>query len=185
MECQLIERARNGDTASYGELVRRHQSVAFRVAYLVSRDAAEAEDVTQEAFVRAFHALDGFRSGSPFRPWLLKIVTNEALSRRRSLRRRLQRERRAFNAELQVSMADSPEAELLARERFAEIDALLSELKEMDRLVLTYRYVLDMPVDEIAVALDCPESTVRTRISRALGRLRTKMTERTEESHRD
>ena len=185
MECQLIERARHGDVASYGELVRRHQALAFRVADLVSGDAAEAEDVAQEAFVRAYRSLDQFRPGSPFRPWLLKIVTNEALTRRRSLRRRLRLERRVFDAEQPTRTAESPEAELLARERFAEVDALLAELKEMDRLVLTYRYVLDMPANEIAEALDCPESTVRTRISRALARLRTKLTaQQTEESHR-
>ena len=184
VECQLIERARQGDTASYGELVRRHQEAAFRVAYLVTGDAAEAEDVAQEAFVRAYRSLDRFRTGSPFRPWLLKIVTNEARTRNRTLRRRLRLERRVFSAEEPARTSVSPEAELIARERFAEIDTLLAEMKEMDRIVLTYRYILDMPIQEMAVVLDCAESTVRTRISRALDRLRGTMAEQTEESHR-
>lgn len=184
MECELIERARHGDTTSYGELVRRYQSIAFRVAYLVTNDATEAEDVTQEAFVRAYRSLDSFRPGSPFRPWLLKIVTNEALTRKRSVRRRLRLERWVFDAEPPGRAVASPEAELLARERFAELETVLEKLKDMDRIVLTYRYVLDMPIDEMAVVLDCAESTVRTRISRALARLRTKLIEQTEESHR-
>jgi len=184
VECELIERARHGDTASYGELVRRYQSIAFRVAYLVTGDAAEAEDVTQEAFVRAYRSLDSFRSGSPFRPWLLKIVTNEALTRMRSVRRRLHLERRVFDAESPGRTVASPEAELLARERFAELEVALAEMKDMDRIVLTYHYVLDMPIDEMAAVLDCTESTVRTRISRALSRLRTKLIEQTEESRR-
>jgi RNA polymerase sigma-70 factor (ECF subfamily) len=185
VDCELIERARHGDVAGYGELVRRYQTLAFRAAYLVTGDAAEAEDVTQEAFVRAFRSLESFRSGSPFRPWLLRIVTNEALSRRRSAQRRVRLERRVFEAEPGDRQAGSPEAELIAGERRQELASLLAGMKDKDRIVLTYRYVLDMPVDEMAQALDCPESTVRTRISRALARLREQLIEQTEESRHE
>ena len=87
-EAKLAERARAGDTAAYERLVRMHQAVAFRAAYLVTRDAPEAEDATQEAFIKAYRAIDRFRPGAPFRPWLLTIVTNEARNRRRSAGRR-------------------------------------------------------------------------------------------------
>lgn len=184
MDCELIERARHGDTASYGELVRRYQTHAFRAAYLVTGDAAEAEDVAQEAFVRAFRSLDRFKPDLPFRPWLLRIVTNEALSRQRSARRRLRLERRVFESEPEARQVDSPEVELMAGERRAELAAALAAMKDMDRVVLTYRYILDMPVDEMAEILDCPESTVRTRISRALTRMREQMIAQTEESRR-
>src|SRR6266496_2575903 len=83
-ESQLVERARNGDETAYEELVRAHQGIAFRIAYLVAGNSAEAEDAAQEGFVKAYRALGRFRRGAPFRPWLLQIVANEARNRRRS-----------------------------------------------------------------------------------------------------
>jgi RNA polymerase sigma factor (sigma-70 family) len=83
-EVKLAEQAREGDTAAYEGLVRMHQAVAFRAAYLATGDAPKAEDATREAFVKAFRALDRFRPGAPFRPWLLAVVANEARNRRRS-----------------------------------------------------------------------------------------------------
>jgi RNA polymerase sigma-70 factor (ECF subfamily) len=81
-EAKLAERARSGDTAAYERLVRMHQAVAFRAAYLVTGDGPDAEDAMQEAFIKAYRALGRFRPGAPFRPWLLAIVTNEARNRR-------------------------------------------------------------------------------------------------------
>jgi len=77
----LAVQARAGDVEAYRRLVLRYQTVAFRAAYLVIHDASEAEDATQEAFVKAFDALATFREGAPFQPWLLRIVTNEARNR--------------------------------------------------------------------------------------------------------
>jgi RNA polymerase sigma-70 factor (ECF subfamily) len=84
----LIARSREGDGEAYGMLVARHQQVAFRTAYVVCGDAAEAQDAAQEAFLKAYAALPRFRAGAPFRPWLLRIVANEARNRRRSAGRR-------------------------------------------------------------------------------------------------
>src|SRR5581483_3685105 len=87
-ESALIERARRGDAAAYATLVERYQDVGFRVAYLVTRDAGEAEDAAQEGFFKAYRALDRFQSGAPFRPWILRIIANEARNRRTSAGRR-------------------------------------------------------------------------------------------------
>jgi len=73
-ETELVERARVGDAHAYEELVRMHQQVAMRTAWLVTRNAAEAEDAVQEAFVKAYRALRRFREGAAFRPWLLAIA---------------------------------------------------------------------------------------------------------------
>ena len=81
-EAELIERARRGEVVAYEELVLRYQDVAIRTAYLIAPDS-DAEDAAQEAFVKAWSALPRFRAGSPFRPWLLRIVANEASNRRR------------------------------------------------------------------------------------------------------
>ena len=87
-DAQLVELAQDGDVGAYEELVRRYQATAHRVAYLVTGVAADAEEVAQEAFVKAYYALGGFRRGAPFRPWLLSIVANEARNRRAWVRRR-------------------------------------------------------------------------------------------------
>jgi RNA polymerase sigma-70 factor (ECF subfamily) len=84
----LAERARNGDERAFEELVRMHQRIAFRTAYLLTGSASDAEDAAQAGFVKAWGSLPRFRAGAPFKPWLLRIVANEAHNRRRSTGRR-------------------------------------------------------------------------------------------------
>lgn len=185
-DANLVEQAKDGDVEAYGCLVERYQQVAFRTAYLVTADAAEAEDATQEAFVKAYRALGRFRSGEPFRPWILQIVANEARNRRRAAGRRAAlawrtepkggADRRSGDAapslELAIAADPSPEAAAIAGEERATLLAALSQLREDDRLVLAYRYFLDLGEAEMAAALDCARGTVKSRLSRALGRLR-------------
>ena len=83
-ETELVERARRGDAAAYESLLRMHEHIAFRTAYAIVGSAADAEECAQDAFVKAYHALGRFRREAPFRPWLLRIVANEARNRRRS-----------------------------------------------------------------------------------------------------
>ena len=87
-ERTLVVRAKRGDTTAYEELVRRYQGIAFRVALVAAGDAGDAEEAVQDGFVKAFRALARFRDDAPFRPWVLRIVTNEARNRRRSAGRR-------------------------------------------------------------------------------------------------
>jgi RNA polymerase sigma-70 factor (ECF subfamily) len=87
-ESLLIERAQSGDVGAFEVLLTRHQDVAFRTAYLIAGRTGDAEDAAQEAFIKAYRALDRFRSDAPFRPWLLSIVANEARNRLRSSSRR-------------------------------------------------------------------------------------------------
>jgi len=174
-EAKLAERARTGDTAAYERLVLMHQAVAFRAAYLVTGDAPEAEDATQEAFIKAFRALDRFRPGAPFRPWLLTIVTNEAKNRRRSAGRRAKLSFQVA-AEGQVDSAPaSPEAAVVAAERREELLASVGELREGERLAISYRYFLGLSEEETATALGCARGTVKSRLSRAIARLRKAM----------
>ena len=84
----LVERAQHGDTEAYGELVRRYQALATRTAYVITGLSTEAEDAAQDGFTKAYFALGRFRSGAPFRPWLLRIVANEAKNRRKAAGRR-------------------------------------------------------------------------------------------------
>jgi len=175
-ESKLIERARDGDAVSYGELVREHQGIAFRAAYLITGDLGEAEDAIQEAFTRAYYALDRFRVGAPFRPWLLRIVANEARKRNRATR---SRDRLALtiagDRSLRESAGLSPEEGLLASERRAELLEAVGGLREEERLAICYRYFLDLPEKEVAEVLGCARGTVKSRLSRAIGRLREMM----------
>src|SRR5215467_15407759 len=96
----LVERARRGHAGAYDEIVKRHTDMAFRTAYLVTGSAADAEEAVQDAFVKAHRALGRFRPDAPLRPWLLRIVGNEARNRRRAAGRRATIELRAARLEV-------------------------------------------------------------------------------------
>lgn len=170
-DAELIERARRGEGMAYEELVRRYQDVAVRAAHVIAPDG-DAEDAAQEAFVKAYRALARFRTGSPFRPWLLRIVTNEARNRRRSAGRRTGLALRAAEDRPLGDAAPSPESAVLASERRAALVAALNRLRDDDREVIGARYFLDLSEAETADTLGIPRGTVKSRLSRALGRLR-------------
>ena len=162
---ELIERARRGDAAAYGDLVRRYEQVAFRTACAVCGDAAEAEDAAQEGFVKAYAALGRFRAGSPWRPWLLTIVANEARNRRRAAGRRAHLATRAAQAQ-GPPVLPAPEA------LDGPLVAALGRLDPAHREVVVLRHLLDLPEAECAAVLGCRKGTVKSRLSRALARLR-------------
>ena len=170
---QLVERARRGDAAAYEELVRRYQQLAFRTALVFGGPAADAEEAAQDGFVKAWRALSRFRAGAPFRPWLLAIVANEARTRRRAAGRReawtlrVAQERRS-----EPPVAHDPATTVLVRERSEQLQAALAALPERDRTVLALRYLLDLPEREMAAILGCRPGTVKSRLSRALDRMR-------------
>lgn len=176
-EDDRVARARDGDTRAYGALLEEYQTLAFRTAYLLTGSAAEAEDTVQEAFVKAYRALDRFRPGAPFRPWLLTIVANEARNRRRSAARRERLALRAAQDPLSGGAVPSPEAALLEAERRRELLAAVNALGENDRLAIACRYFLGLSEEETAAALGCRRGTVKSRTARALERLRARLEE--------
>lgn len=175
-EQQLIDRSRRGDANAYEELVQTHQGIAFRTAYLIAGNAADAEEAAQDGFVKAFRALRRFRTGAPFRPWLLQIVANEARNRRRSAGRRANLALRAAEeSSASGGAAPSPEASLLAAEQREKLLAAVNGLREEDREVIACRYFLDLSEEETATTLGWRRGTVKSRLSRALERLRTEL----------
>ena len=170
-ENTLVARAKRGDATAYEELVRMHQGIAFRVALVAAGDRGDAEEAVQDGFVKAHRALQRFRDGAPFRPWLLRIVANEARNRRRAAGRRAGLALRAATA-ASGDAAPSPEAAVLTHERQAELVAGLAQLDERDRDVLVHRFVLELGEEETAAALGVRRGTVKSRTSRALERLR-------------
>ena len=174
-EAEAIARARAGDVAAYEELVRRYQDVALRTAYLVCPET-DADDAVQEAFLKAYAALPRFRDGAPFRPWLLQIVANEARNRRRSAGRRTGLAQRAADVAGRAA-EPSPEHDYLAIEERTALFAAINTLRDEDREVIGARFLLELSEAETAEALGIPRGTVKSRTSRALGRLRAALAE--------
>jgi RNA polymerase sigma factor (sigma-70 family) len=173
-DVELVGLARDGDVRAYEELVERYRDIAFRTAWLMTRSSAEAEDAAQEAFVKAYYAMPRFRPGAPFKPWILRIVANEAKNRGRSARRREALALRAAAAD-PGDAVPSPEAAALEHEERRELLEAIGRLPERDRLVLGYRYFLDLSEAEMADALDCRPGTVKSRLSRATAHLRAEL----------
>jgi RNA polymerase sigma factor (sigma-70 family) len=175
-EAQLIDRARRGEVMAYEELIRRYQDVAVRTAHLIAPDG-DAEDACQEAFLKAYAALGRFRTGSPFRPWLLRIVANEARNRRRSAGRRTGLALRVAEDRPSDDAAPSPESAVLANESRQRLLDAVNRLRDDDREIIGARFFLELSELEAAEALGIPRGTVKSRLSRALGRLREAMAE--------
>ena len=150
--------------------MREHQQIAFRAAYLVTGSAADAEDAAQEGFVKAWRSLGRFRRGSPFRPWLVAIVVNEARNRRRHAGRQAALALRSLDPR-----ADDVEGSVSDRAERERVIALVAGMREDDRLAIGCRYFLDLSEEETADALGWPRGTVKSRLSRALARLRETM----------
>ena len=171
-KAELVERARRGDLDAWETIVRTHQGLAFRTAYLLAGNAADAEEAAQDGFVKAYRALGRFRRGAELRPWLLSIVANEARNRRRSA---VRRDRLALRAAVEVRPGDavpSPEAALLAGEQRERLLAAVGALPDEHRDAIACRYLLGLSEAETAGALGVRAGTVKSRLSRALARLR-------------
>lgn len=174
-DAALAERAKNGDERAFEELVRAYQGIAFRTAYLLTGSAADAEEAAHTGFLKAWSALPRFRRGAEFRPWLLRIVANEARNRRRSTVRREALARRAVAEQTSGDAVPSPEAAALDEESRHLLLAAVNRLDERDRDVLTCRYFLELSEMETAEVLGVRRGTVKSRTARALERLRTEV----------
>ena len=155
---------------AFSVLVSRYQQLALRVAYPLVGD--EAEDVVQDALVKAFRNLRRFRPGGPFRAWLLRIVANESSNRRRSAGRRARLALRVAGERSSGDAAPSPENAALTSERGRVIADALAQLPEADRLVIGLRWFAQLSEREMAETLDCAPGTVKSRLARAMERLR-------------
>jgi RNA polymerase sigma-70 factor (ECF subfamily) len=173
-DAEAVARTLDGDRDAYACLVARYTAPAHRAAVLLGA-GSEAEDVVQEAFVKAYAKLRGFRSDRAFRPWLLRIVVNETKNLHRSRGRR-----QALALRLGTDDSDpasEPEAVTLEAERQRALLRALEALPDRERHVLVCRYFLDLDVAETATALGCPRGSVKSRTSRGLARLRERLAE--------
>jgi RNA polymerase sigma-70 factor (ECF subfamily) len=168
----LVERAKQGDRAAFGQLVLAHQQFVYNLALRALADGHEAEDIAQEAFVRAWLALPRFQEHARFRTWLYRITTNLCYTRRPRLRRDLAALDDAALASVPDESQSDPAAGLVAAEARAFLHQAITALPEQYRVLILLRYQQHLAYDEIAGVLDLPLGTVKTGLFRARARLR-------------
>lgn len=171
-EHDLMARAQHGDVPAYEQLVRQYEQLAFRVAFLITHDEHEAADAAQDAFLRAYHALRSFQLGQPFRPWLLRIVTNTALNRIQAAQRRDRMNERYTRQVIVENGHLSIEGLTVKREQQQRLIAAVGQLQPDQQALIALRYFLEMPEAEVAAALNIPRGTVKSRLHRTLAKLR-------------
>jgi RNA polymerase sigma-70 factor (ECF subfamily) len=169
-ETTLIQRATKGEAAAWEPLMLAHQEPVFRLAYLFLGDADDAEDITQETFLRAYHNLKRFDPTRPLRPWLLSIAANLARNRYRSAARYLAALTRSFRAEPPTSL--DVEQHTALHQDALQLWKAVRQLNADDQQIIYLRFFLDLSTAEAAQAIDVAEGTIKSRLNRAVGRLR-------------
>jgi RNA polymerase sigma-70 factor (ECF subfamily) len=168
-ESELLERAAKGDHEAYARLVRPHERVAYRLAAAVTGRSADAEEAMQNGFVKAYRSLHRFRRGAAFRPWLLRIVVNEAHNVLRAERRHARLGERV--AEYRQAATAGTDDAVIAREEVETVLSALRSLAEADRLAVALRYFAELPDREAAEFVGTTVEAYRVRLVRARRRL--------------
>lgn len=172
-ERRLIARAQSGDTAAFRTLVDQHSARAYALALRILRSPSDAEEVAQDAFVRVWSALPGFRGDSTFGTWLYRIVARRAFDRAQVMKNRRVREQ----AEAQLPEAAAPDAADEDLLEAAKLQRLIATLTPAQRMAVTMFYYEGRSVEQVALLLGMPENTVKTHLSRARAALRAAWTD--------
>jgi RNA polymerase sigma-70 factor (ECF subfamily) len=181
-EASLVRAAQGGDQAAFAEIVRHFQRPVYRVAYALTRNPSDADDLAQETFVRAYQAIGRFRAGEPLYPWLSRITVNLTYSLFRQRKRRPETSiEPLLETGRQWAGADDPAERAAESDQHERLAAAFAELSHEHQAVLTLRVVEGLSYDDIARALGVPPGTVMSRLSRARADLRTRFQARTGE----
>jgi RNA polymerase sigma factor (sigma-70 family) len=172
-DATLLTRARDGERAAFGELVRRHQRAALRLAAVISGSTSEADDIVQDAFVSVHRHLDSYRGDGSVRSWMLRVVANQAKNHVRGVRRRRRRDERHAGLAIR-DIEGAEQAAVRGFEQRALADALAG-LQRRDRDVLGCRFVTGLTELETAEVLGVAVGTVKSRTARALARLQVEL----------
>ncbi len=169
----LVERVQKGDNAAFDVLVRKYQHKILKLVMRYIRDPAEAEDVTQEAFLKAYRALPKFRGDSAFYTWIYRIAINTAknflvAAKRRPLDYNMDlQDPEQYDMQARLKDIDTPERMMLTEEIRTTVNRAIEKLPEDLRTAIILREMEGMSYEEIAQAMECPVGTVRSRIFRA------------------
>jgi RNA polymerase sigma factor (sigma-70 family) len=170
---ELVERARAGDNDAFNQLIIEHKEAVFRLAYLMLRNAEDAEDVTQEAFLRAYRHIGKFDADRAFRPWILSIAANLCRNQKRGLGRYWHAVWR-FAGE-QISENGSVEGDVIQQQDVQRLLDAIGELKHHEQEIIYLRYFLDLDVKTTSEVLNVQPGTVKSRLHRALKQLEWEM----------
>ena len=172
-EAEQVSLSRQGDVSAWAEVVSAHQQAVFRLAYLLLGDPDDAEDITQETFIRAYYALGRFDVQRPLRPWLLSIAANLARNRRRSIGRYLNfLQRLGREGPQPAALAHTDHGPVSHRDESKLLWQAVRQLSSSDQEIIYLRYYLDMPEAEMSATLRVAAGTVKSRLHRALNRLK-------------
>jgi RNA polymerase sigma-70 factor (ECF subfamily) len=170
-EMELVKRARDGDLESYDELVKRYQERIYATIYHMTSNHEDANDLAQEAFIKAFHALKSFKGGSSFYTWVYRIAVNKTINflKQRKNKAQMSLDDLDFNAEhdpdLVALISDkTPRREVNLAELQEKLNGAMQKLSEPHRLVVTLHDVQGLSHEEIAKIMDCNIGTVRSRL---------------------
>lgn len=183
-DSELINRAKNGDSKAYEGLLKKYRNSVYNLVYRMVRDLEEAEDLTQEAFIKAFNSLASFNEEYAFSTWLYKIATNNCIDffRKRKLQTySLDKPVQYKDSEIQHEIPDpelNPEKSILARERSRMIQEAIKTLPEKYYTAIILRHNEEKSYEEIAEILNLPLGTVKARIFRAREMLNKELKER-------
>ena len=183
-DSELIHKAKNGDAKAYEGLLKKYRNSVYNLVYRMVRDVEEAEDLTQEAFIKAFNSLASFNEEYAFSTWLYKIATNNCIDffRKRKLQTySLDKPIQYKDSEIQHEIPDpelNPEKSILARERSRVIQEAIRALPEKYYTAIVLRHNEEKSYEEIAEILNLPLGTVKARIFRAREMLNKELKER-------
>lgn len=181
-EASLVRAAQSGDQAAFSEIVRHYQRAIYRVAWSLTRNASDADDLAQETFVRAWQAIGRFRVGEPLYPWLSRIAVNQAFSLHRRRKRRPETSIEPLvEAGQQWAVADDPAEHADRSERQSQLEAAFAELSPEHQTMLVLRVIEELSYEEIAKSVGVPVGTVMSRLSRARAELKRRLGARTGE----
>lgn len=174
MEDEIIKHCQKGESEAFRWLVDEYGDLAYRTAYLMTNDPQLAEEIIQEAFLDAWRGIKGFKVGSPFKPWFLKIVVNRC---RMQKRHRVEPAVSWERMEPKRVATDAPSADeaMVSGESRQLVREAIASLEEDQRSVIMLRYFAELSVPEIAQVLALPEGTVKSRLHRAMQRLRPRL----------
>lgn len=175
-DAELVAAAQRGDQEAFTGIVRRYQRTVYGIAYGLTRNASDADDLAQETFLRAYQAIGRFRVGEPLRPWLSRITVNLAYSLFRSRKRKPETSLEPLvEAGRQWAGDDDPARNTVDRERVEHLQAAFDALSEDHRAIMVLRIVDGLSYDEIARTLEIPVGTVMSRLSRARADLKARV----------
>jgi len=170
-EMDLVKRVRDGDLTAYDELVRRYQERIYATVYHMTSNHEDANDLAQEAFIKAFQAIKSFKGGSSFYTWVYRIAVNKTINflKQRKNKAQMSLDDLDFNAEHDPDLValvseKTPRREVVLKELQEKLNAAMQRLSEPHRLVVTLHDVQGMSHDEVAKVMDCNIGTVRSRL---------------------